>query len=165
MSGYCMKSTMEDEFYYLAKELNKKLNIIPLMYGSLGLAHITSIELAHSDIDILIPSVFINENWDDLKEIVENLGYKLEDIEEHEFKNDRYRIAFSSIEELETFVGIRVQDIMQREIDQIKYKILNLEQYEIVYKKSIQDGYRIQTRNKKDQEKLELINQLKKKID
>lgn len=53
---------------------------------------------------------------------------------------------------------------MEKEIDQIKYKVLNLEQYELVYKKSIQDGYRIYTRNKKDLEKLELINRLKKEF-
>lgn len=157
-----MNSNVIQEFYNVASELNKKLNIIPLMYASLGLEHITSIELAPSDIDILIPNVFINEKWNDLKEVVEKLGYRLEDIHEHEFGNNRTRISFSNIEELETFVGIKEQDIMQREIDQIKYKVLNLEQYEMVYKKSIQDGYRIHTRNKKDQEKLELINRLKK---
>lgn len=156
-----MNSKLLQEFFNLASELNNKLNIIPLMYGSLGLEHITSIELAPSDIDILIPNVFINEKWNELKEVVEKLGYRLEDIDEHEFRNDRSRIAFSNIEELETFVGIKEQDIMQKEIDQIKYKVLNLEQYEMVYKKSIQDGYRIHTRNKKDQEKLELINRLK----
>lgn len=156
-----MNSNLLQEFFNLASELNNKLNIIPLMYGSLGLEHITSIELAPSDIDILIPNVFINEKWNELKEVVEKLGYRLEDIHEHEFRNDRSRIAFSNIEELETFVGIKERDIMQKEFDQIKYKVLNLEQYEMVYKKSIQDGYRIHTRNKKDQEKLELINRLK----
>jgi len=158
-----LKINLERDFSILASELNKKLKIIPLMYGSLGLEHITSIKLKHSDIDILIPKIFINERWNDLKEIVESLGYRLEDIREHEFSNDRVRIAFSDIEELEAFVGIKEQDIMEKEINRIKYKVLSLEQYEMVYKKSIKDGYRIQMRNKKDQEKLDLINRLMKK--
>lgn len=157
-----MKSNLEQEFYNLASVLNKRLNIIPLMYGSLGLEHITSVELGPSDIDILIPKQFINEKWDELKEVVEELGYQLENIYEHEFSNDICSIAFSNIEELEVFAGIKEQDMLQQEINQIKYKVLNLEQYEMVYKRSIQDGYRIHTRNKKDQEKLDLIHRLMK---
>ena len=158
-----MNSDLVQEFYNLARELNKKLNIIPLMYGSLGLEHVTSIELSPSDIDILIPNVFITEKWNELKEVLEQNGYSLEDIHEHEFRKDKTRVAFSNIEELETFAGIKEQDIMQKETNQIMYRVLNLAQYEIVYKKSLQDGYRINTRNKKDHEKLELINLLKEK--
>ena len=50
---------MKKEFYILASELNKMLNVIPLMYGSLGLEHITSIELAPNDIDILVPKLHL----------------------------------------------------------------------------------------------------------
>lgn len=54
-------------FFNNAKLLNEKLNIIPLMYGSLGLEYITNESLNADDIDILIPEFYLNECRDKFK--------------------------------------------------------------------------------------------------
>ncbi len=46
-----------NEFINIAKTLNKELDIIPLLYGSLGLEKVT-VGLFPEDIDILIPLIF-----------------------------------------------------------------------------------------------------------
>ena len=44
-----------------ARLLSDKFNIVPLLYGSLGLEHLTGDALGSDDIDILVPCVFITE--------------------------------------------------------------------------------------------------------
>ena len=50
-------------FFENAKILNDEFNVSPLMYGSLGLEYISCEDLNSDDIDILIPSVYLNEKW------------------------------------------------------------------------------------------------------
>ena len=50
-------------FFENAKILNDEFNVSPLMYGSLGLEYISDEDLNSDDIDILIPSVYLNEKW------------------------------------------------------------------------------------------------------
>ena len=50
--------TLYDEFIEIAKNLNAELNIIPVLYGSLGLEKVTGVEFSPQDIDILVPLTF-----------------------------------------------------------------------------------------------------------
>ncbi len=54
------------EFLKIAYQLNKKLNIMPLLFGSLGLEQRLTISLNAEDIDVLIPKEFINEKEENL---------------------------------------------------------------------------------------------------
>ncbi len=47
-----------NEFINIAKIFNKELDIIPLLYGSLGLEKVTGLGFSPEDIDILIPLIF-----------------------------------------------------------------------------------------------------------
>ena len=77
-----------------------------------------------------------------------------------------YLISYASIEELESFVDISINDIKQANIGEISFKILSLKQYLKVYQTSIKDGYRVNIRQKKDNKKIELIkNKLKNTSD
>lgn len=146
-----------NQFLTVSDQLNKNLGIASLLYGSLGLEVLTGVDMNPEDIDVLVPIEFTQERWADLKREIEVLGYILVDIREREFRNEDHKISFSYIEDLEEFAGIQVKDIEERMNGTIKYRLLNLHQYYAVYSKSIQDGYRVNTRNKKDGEKIEMI--------
>ncbi len=140
-----------------AKMLYDKLDVIPLLYGSLGLEHLTGDDLASDDIDILIPRVFITERWQEFKTVLESQGYVLTDEHEHTFVSNGTEYSYSDIDALESFAGIMAEDIEVCRIDDVCFMILSLEQYLKVYKKSSMDGYRINVRQKKDAEKIRYI--------
>jgi len=144
-------------FFENAKLLGDKFGIAPLMYGSLGLEYITDKNLNADDIDILIPDVFLNSRWNEFKTVLAENGYVLTDEQEHTFqKNDNY-YSYASIEELESFAEIDLSDIEQKCEYNVQFKILSLEQYLKVYTASSKDGYRINVRKKKDDEKISFI--------
>ena len=74
------------EFLYIAELLNKKLHIVPLLFGSLGLEQRLHTNLNADDIDVLIPEVFLNEKWNSVVTIMKNNGYVLYDLHEHAFE-------------------------------------------------------------------------------
>ena len=151
-------------FFENAKLLTEKFGIIPLMYGSLGLEYITGKSLDADDIDILIPETFFNEHWSEFKSFLMDRGYILIDEHEHTFQKDDVFYSYASVEELESFAGINISDIRLVTNDDVQFSLLSLEQYLTIYMASSKDGYRINVREKKDQEKIEFIeNQLNNK--
>ena len=140
-----------------AKLLTSKLEIIPLMYGSLGLEYITNENLNADDIDILIPESFIMERWNEFKDLLTSEGYILIDEHEHTFQKNGILYSYASIEELKVFAGIELSDIKYQCNNGIKFKVLSLDQYLKVYRASAKDGYRINVREKKDNDKIAFI--------
>ena len=140
-----------------ARLLSDKFNIVPLLYGSLGLEYLTGDDLGADDIDILVPRVFITERWYEFKVLLEVQGYVLADEHEHTFVRDGVAYSYAAIEDLESFAGIRMKDIEMREADGVSFLMLSLEQYLAVYKKSSKDGYRVNVRKKKDADKIRFI--------
>ncbi|MBQ8512966.1 MAG: class I SAM-dependent RNA methyltransferase [Clostridia bacterium] len=134
-----------------------EMHITPLLYGSLGLELLTHEPLGADDIDILIPEVFLTERWDEFCGMLEKNGCTLTDAHEHTFTKDGVEYSYAKIEELEAFAGISTADIAETEMDRTKFGLLSLEQYLAVYRASSQDGYRIHTRQKKDFDKIALI--------
>ena len=57
-----------------ARFLSDKLDIVPMLYGSLGLEYLTGDALGADDIDILVPRVFITERWHEFKALLEAQG-------------------------------------------------------------------------------------------
>ncbi len=149
-----MKITL---FFENAKLLYDKFGIIPLIYGSLGLEYITDENLNSDDIDILIPEVFINDRWNEFKNVLENEGYILFDEHEHTFQKNGIHYSYASIEELKSFAGIDLSEIEQRTLNGFQFRVLSLEQYLKVYTASSKDGYRINVRQKKDADKILFI--------
>ena len=140
-----------------ARLLSDKLDIVPLLYGSLGLEYLTGDALGADDIDILVPRVFITERWNEFKAILEVQGYVLADEHEHTFARDGAAYSYADIEDLESFAGINTEDIEVHEADGVRFLLLSLEQYLAVYKKSSKDGYRVNVRQKKDADKIRFI--------
>ena len=140
-----------------ARLLSDKFNIVPLLYGSLGLEYLTGDGLGADDIDILVPRVFITDRWNELKALLEAQGYVLADEHEHTFVRDGVAYSYADIEDLESFAGIRAEDIETREVNGVSFLLLSLEQYLTVYKQSSMDGYRVNVRQKKDADKIKFI--------
>lgn len=68
--------------------------------------------------------------------------------------------SFAALEELETFAGVPISEIKTRAESGAKYRLLSVKQYLAVYKASAKDGYRVNTRGKKDAEKIALLKKL-----
>ena len=140
-----------------ARLLSDKFNIVPLLYGSLGLEYLTGDDLGADDIDILVPRVFITERWHEFKAGLEEHGYVLVDEHEHTFERDGVAYSYADIEDIEPFAGIRMKDIEMRKADGVRFLLLSLEQYLAVYRQSSKDGYRVNVRQKKDADKIRFI--------
>lgn len=145
------------EFLNIVKVLNQN-SIVPLLFGSLGLVQRLNAEYEVDDIDILVQEKFINDEWHKLKFIIESQGYILEDLHEHQFRKNGIKIAFASMESLTPFAGVNLNDIELKVDNEVKYYLLNLEQYLAVYTASSKDSYRRNKNNDKDFDKIELIN-------
>ena len=140
-----------------ARFLSDKFDIVPLLYGSLGLEYLTVDALGSDDIDILVPRAFITERWHEFKSLLEAQGYVLFDEHEHTFVRDGVAYSYADIEDLESFAGINTEDIEMHEVDGVRFLLLSLEQYLAVYKRSSKDGYRVNVRQKKDADKIRFI--------
>ena len=146
------------KFKELARLLNDRLNVVPLLYGSLGLEVLTGDKFDADDVDILIPKKYIFEDWTDFKALLEGDGYTLIDLHEHTFEKCGIAFAFAHIEAVEEYAGISESDIETITENVCKYKLLSLKQYLAVYEKSVCDGYRISNgKNQKDIDKVKYI--------
>ena len=159
-----MENVKFKKFLENAKLLNEGFRIIPLIYGSLGLEQITSSDLNSDDIDILIPGDFVNgEHWLAFIEFLESHGYTLIDEHEHTFIKDDTEYSYAPVENLKGFADIDPKDIGIYEKTGIRYKALSLDQYLIVYQKSLEDEYRVNVFKKKEQDE-EKISFIKSKM-
>lgn len=140
-----------------ARRLNKRFGITPLLYGSLGLEYVIGSDITVDDIDILIPEVYLNGKWEGFRRFLKTLGYVLTDEHEHTFEKDGISYSYASVENLLPFAKIPLSDIKTVKRDSISFMILTPGQYLEVYKASAKDGYRMNVKEKKDNEKIELI--------
>ena len=144
-------------FLQNARIMSDKFNIVPLLYGSLGLEYLTGDILGADDIDILVPRVFITDRWQEFKAVLEEYGYVLADEHEHTFVRDGVAYSYADIEDLDPFAGINTEDIEMYEADGASFLLLSFEQYLAVYRQSSKDGYRVNVRQKKDADKIRFI--------
>ena len=136
------------EFINIARLLNERLNIVPLLFGSLGLEQRLNKNLNADDIDILIPEVFLNERWESIVALMNGAGYTLYDLHEHSFEKSGLSVAFASIESLTPFAGIDLKQIPVIKEDGVCYYLPGLHDYLKVYKASAKDGYRKNVKTK-----------------
>ena len=146
-----------DEFFENAQLLHEEMQIVPLLYGSLGLEYLTKESLGADDIDILIPEIYLSEQWVAFRTMLERNGYLLIDEHEHTFEKNGIHLSYARLEDLESFAGIAVSDIPILDANSIQVRLLTLEQYLKVYTASSKDGYRMNVKEKKDQEKIDFI--------
>lgn len=152
---------LHKEFIRLCNSFNKEFRIIPVLYGSLGLGKATKIDFSPQDIDILVPFVYLNEQWIALKNLMERFGYSMIDYQEHEFSDGYSQVGFSFIEDLETFAGVDYRSLEKVLECGAEYYVLSLDDYLNVYTKSSADGYRRTKNHGKDLRKIDIIKKIK----
>ena len=150
-----------EEFIYISKILNRQLSIVPVLYGSLGLGKATQMDFSPQDIDILVPLIFLEEKWVMFQSAMEQLGYSLIDLSEHEFQKEDIKIGFAYTEDLLDFAAVDYKNLERVEENGAYYHLLTVTDYLKVYSKSFQDGYRRTKNNNKDLRKLEFLKKLR----
>lgn len=151
-------------FLDLAKKLNRKFSVIPLLQGSLGLQMLVDDDLGPDD-NIAVPQYLyrFSERWYDLLSFMQGEGYVLMDLHEHFFKKGEIEVNFAAIDgvggipSLEVFADIDVTEIPIMETDGAIYRLMTLEQYFKVYSRSLEDNYRADKSDHKDQYKINAI--------
>lgn len=145
-------------FLETAELLHRQFGFLSLLYGSVGLEWLTGASFHADDIDILIPEHYVTgESWHVLFDCLTQHGYCLTDLREHTFYKNGVAYAFAGVEGLAEFAGIDPQAIAVRSAEGVPFLLLSLEQYLRVYERSVQDGYRIHIRKKKDAQKLDWL--------
>lgn len=130
------------KFQEIAILLNEYLEVIPLLYGSLGLEVLTGECFNSDDVDILVPREYIFAKWCALVNLLESNGYEMVDLHEHTFVKDGYSYSFSYIDNIEEYAQIHVEEINTVTTNECRYKLLTLKQYLAVYERSVCDDYR-----------------------
>lgn len=145
-------------FLETAELLHRNFGFLSLLYGSVGLEWLTGTSFHADDIDILIPGRYVTgEQWHALRDCLTRHGYRLTDLREHTFHKDGVAYAFADVEGLADFAGIEPQAIAVHSAAGVPFLLLSLAQYLRVYERSVQDGYRIHIRKKKDAQKIDRI--------
>ncbi len=160
-----MNNQKFNEFIKIAKKLND-IKIIPLLLGSVGLEVVTGENWEAQDLDIHVPGdkrgwevppeISIH-NWIDIVQIMESMEYSLIDLHEHEFTKEGLSVQFGIIDTLPNFAGVQLDDLEMHQKEDVKYYLLNSEQYLYVYKASSKDSYRADKNNNKDFIKIDFL--------
>ncbi len=148
------------EFLRITGYLNSKLDITPILFGSLGLQQVSGVPLYPQDIDILVPLVWLQDEWSVLKNTLEELGYQLFDLHEHEFRKGTVKAAFAFEEDLWGFAAVDHRSLEVMTYEGCRYRQLSLRDFLNVYTASVRDGYRRTKNNNKDVQKIELLTTL-----
>jgi hypothetical protein len=148
------------EFLRITCRINSELNIEPVLFGSLGLQMISGFHLDPQDIDVLVPVSYLQNKWNVLKTTLEDLGYQLFNLREHEFHKDGFKVAFAHEEDLLEFAGVDFRNLEVATYEGCRYRQLSLRDFLTVYSRSAQDGYRRSKNNNKDLQKIELLKTL-----
>lgn len=147
-----------EEFICISGLLNQQLDMVPVLYGSLGLGKVTNIDFSPQDIDILVPLTYLEEKWKFLQHTMEQLGYRMVNLQEHEFIKNDIKIGFAFTEDLLEFADVDYTSLNLFEDAGSEYYLPTILDFVKVYNKSLEDGYRRTKNNNKDLDKLEILN-------
>lgn len=152
-----------DEFLFKILEILKTLNIKPVIYGSFGVSVYLGNFKEFEDIDILIENKFINDKWEEFRKLFESKGFSLINEKEHEFELNGKKVGFASKD-------ILIRDKIINDFSElVQYKnedafTLAPKDFLKAYKFSVKDGYRINTRGKKDKDIIEKLDNYIEKL-
>ncbi len=122
-------------FLDVTRELNKH-EIIPILYGSLGLSRIIPVDQVN-DIDIVIPNIWLEAKFNKLKQIMQVLGYEQDANYPHEFVKEDINIGFEPESELEEDINKTIQELNLSVIDDAKFRELTPQDYKKIYSKTL----------------------------
>jgi phosphoribosylanthranilate isomerase len=141
----------------IAAELNRRFAVAPVLYGSLGLSRVLGVSQPVGDIDLLVPAELLGLRWPELQAALERLGFALADLREHEFRRAADQVAFAAEETLGPFAGVDPATLRLTTERGVQFRELSAYDFLAVYGASQHDGYRRDTRGKRDADKLAQI--------
>lgn len=159
-------SILFDEFKTICLHLNQ-VGITPTLMGSLGLEFVSKEDWEPSDIDIHVPGdprgweapdELRIYDWDKIMSVMEELGYQLVDIHEHEFQKNGVSVEYGAIDALYDFAGISESEIELIQEGEIQFRVPSLRQFLRIYEASSKDSYRNDQNNNKDFKKIAWLN-------
>ncbi|MDO8507366.1 MAG: hypothetical protein Q7S53_02255 [bacterium] len=124
-----------ESFLKIAKAFNSH-QIVPTLYGSLGLYRVLDQTGEVNDIDIIIPAIYLSDKWDELIEIMAEAGYKQDSTFPHEFVNGGTRVGFESDADL--YADINPENFNITQVDNVEFKELKAEEYLASYRKTVE---------------------------
>ncbi|MFF2500996.1 phosphoribosylanthranilate isomerase [Peribacillus sp. NPDC058075] len=96
-------------------------------------------------------------NWINIVKIMNSMEYSLIDLHEHEFYKEGLSVEFGIIDTLPNFAGVQLENLEIQQKRNVKYYLLNPEQYLCVYEPSSKDSYRADKKNHKDIRKIDFL--------
>jgi len=125
----------------------------PILYGSLGASIYLGAFKQFGDIDLLIESAWLDEQWPELVRIMHDQNFELVDPREHEFRNkEGLAVAFADKSILvRDKIITSPNEIVERMIGSVVVSTLSPEAFRRAYAFSKQDGYRRDVRQKNDE--------------
>jgi len=124
-------------FLEISKQLNK-YGISPILYGSLGVARLIKVNDI-DDIDIIVPDIWLTNNFLKFKKIMGDIGFKQDKDYPHEFNRAKKEghIGFELKSSLKKDLGVIPKAVRVTEINGIKFGELSAKDYLVIYKKVI----------------------------
>lgn len=146
-----------DVFLEVARGLNKEFNVMPVLYGSLGLNLVVGEFTKSGDIDILVKRELVKEDWGKLMDFMKSLGFELKDEWEHEFSRKGCSVAFAKEDILMELAGIDAGSLTEIDFEGARFRIPTAEQFLTIYQLMDRDEYRKEKRGKEDMEKVDFL--------
>jgi len=143
-------------FFEVAGKINKEFNVLPILYGSLGLSQAIKTEMETNDIDIKIPENVRVSRWTDLQKMMGDIGFELTNDEGGEFMRNDCMVSIAR-DELMWYAEIDSAKLEIVKNDKCEYKVVSPKQYLRIYQRSLKDNYRREKNNSKDLERIALI--------
>lgn len=133
-----------------------------VLYGSLGASVYLGDFKAFGDVDFIAAPEWMSEKWGELQTIMTELGFRLVNEKEHEFRDaSGVSVAFAP---LTIFARDGIDFDAQRDIAAIdveggRVRTFTAELFKRAYEYSARDGYRRDERGKKDQSVIDLLDE------
>ena len=161
----CTMHPLLPQTYKLLTDL-QKVHINPILYGSQGVALYVGPFKQFSDVDMLVPDVYLDgDAWISFIKTLDRIGYQLADEHEHEFSNvENHHIGFAR-ESLLLSDGIltSLDQILTQTVSGLSVRTLSPNDFKKAYEFSKTDGYRKDSRGKNDQNIINVLNEYLKK--
>lgn len=124
-------------FLEIARALNKH-GIVPIIYGSLGFYRLIGQELDEiGDTDIVVPNGYVTDKFNELRNMMIEIGYKQDKTYPHEFAKGEGQVGFEPVSDLSD-LNINVGTLKISELEGSKFKELAIEDYLKVYKRNLE---------------------------
>lgn len=151
-----MNENLHDEFLKIVIELNK-LNIIPLLLGSLGLEKVTNRSWQASDIDIyLIDEEILDHRYEDIQKILIDRNYVKSLDSYRTYIKDDFEVEYKSFLDFQKLVKIDKEKLNLIRKEGVQYYLPTLEQFIEIYSSSVRDPKR-KEKKEKDAKKLKYL--------